>query len=54
MWNTLYRLHLRGSCGAEMLNKENESNLRKEYEAVGRAEAKMLLRGIVVNENWGY
>jgi hypothetical protein len=37
-----------------MLNKENESNLRKEYEAVGRAEAKMLLRGIVVDENWGY
>jgi hypothetical protein len=54
MWDTLYRLHLHGSCGAGMFNKENKSNLQQEYEAVGRAEAKMLLRGIVVSENWGY
>jgi hypothetical protein len=54
MWDNLYRLHLHGSCGAGMFDKDNESKLRKEYEAVGRAEAKMLLRGIVVDENWGY
>jgi hypothetical protein len=54
MWDTLYRLHLHGSCGAGMFNKENERNLRKEYEAIGRTEAKMLLRGIVVSEDWGY
>jgi hypothetical protein len=54
MWDTLYRLHLHGSCGAGMFNKDNEGNLRNEYEAVGRTEAKMLLRGLVVNENWGY
>lgn len=56
MWADLYHLHLQGSCGPGIFDKTKEDELRREYDAIGRAEAEMMLRGfdVVLNEDWGY
>ena len=55
MWYNLQRLHLHGGFGIGMFNPGSEDELRQVYEAVGRAEAEMLVRNLdVANENWGY
>lgn len=55
MWYDLNRLHLHGGFGIGMFDPGSEDELRRVYEAVGRAEAEMLARGLdVANEDWGY
>lgn len=52
MWHDLNRLHLHGGFGIGMSDPGSEDELRRVYEAVGRAEAEMLSRGLdVANEN---
>jgi hypothetical protein len=53
MWYDLYRLRLQGGCGIIISDPKDETVLRRECEATGRAEAEMLLRGLdVANEQW--
>ncbi|USW54068.1 hypothetical protein Slin15195_G073870 [Septoria linicola] len=60
MWDTLYRLHLHGPDGWEKdvdsFSEEKMRDFRKDYDAVGTAEAEMFVQGIdaVVHENWGF
>jgi len=55
MWYDLDRLLLHGGFGIGMFDPGSEDELRRVYEAVGRAEAEMLVRGLdVANEDWGY
>lgn len=55
MWSDLNRSHLHGGCGIGIFDPENQDKLRRLYEAAGRAEAEMLIRGLgVANEEWGY
>lgn len=55
MWYDLNRLHLHGGFGIGMFDPGNGEELRQVYEAVGRAEAEMLVRGLdVADEDWGY
>jgi hypothetical protein len=60
MWATLYRLHLHGPDGweneVESLDEGRVHELRQHFEAVGRVEAEMLVRGFdaVTSEHWGF
>lgn len=54
MWADLNHIHLYGGCGPSMFDKNNEDELRRVYDTIGRAEAEMLLRSLVANEHWGY
>jgi hypothetical protein len=55
MWQDLNRQHLHGGFGIGIFDPDGEGELRRVHEAVGRAEAEMLIRGLdVANENWAY
>jgi hypothetical protein len=55
MWYDLYRLRLQGGCGIIISDPKDETVLRRECEATGRAEAEMLLRGLdIANEQWDF
>ena len=44
MWCDLYKSHLHGGCGIGIFDLEHQDELRRTYEAAGRAEAEMLIR----------
>jgi hypothetical protein len=55
MWYDLYKSHLHGGCGIGIFDPEHQDELRRTYEAAGRAEAEMLIRDFgVVDEQRGY
>jgi hypothetical protein len=59
MWDDLYRLHLHGQDPWEKSgapNKDEVQERRDRFEAIGRTEAEMFVRGFdaVVHEYWGY
>lgn len=55
MWYDLNRSHLHGGFGIGMFHPGSEDELRRLYDAVGRALAEMLICGLgVANEEWGY
>lgn len=57
MWDTLHRLHLHGSDSWERsvgsFKQEEIDELRQTFAAIGRAEAEMFFRGMVLAD-WGY
>ncbi|KAL7950439.1 hypothetical protein V8C42DRAFT_120000 [Trichoderma barbatum] len=59
MWSDLYRPHMRGSNGWEIIGEpvpeDKQSEMRQHYAAIGTVEAKLYVRGLGgVTENWGY
>lgn len=57
MWDSLYRLHLHGNDSWEYevgsFDEQKVYGFRRDYAAIGCAEAEMYLRGMVPG-NWGY
>ncbi|SMR53991.1 unnamed protein product [Zymoseptoria tritici ST99CH_1A5] len=57
MWDTLHRLHLQGRDGweaeVETLTESRRSKLREHFTAIGSAEAKLFVNGLVGAE-WGF
>lgn len=60
MWSTLYKLHLHGPSPWDRWCKDAESyeeykfNRQREHQVIGRAEAVMFVRGLVITEYSGY
>jgi hypothetical protein len=58
IWQYVVRfvqIPLTGGCGVIISDPKDETVLRRECEATGRAEAEMLLRGLdIANEQWGF
>jgi hypothetical protein len=55
MWYDLNKAHMHGVCGIGIFDPEHQDEFRRMYEAAGRAEGAMLLRGLdVANEEMGY
>lgn len=60
MWDTLYRLHLHGPDWWERevgsFDEAKKDDFRRHFEAIGRGEAEMFVRGfdVVTGKHWAY
>ncbi|KAL7939010.1 hypothetical protein V8C35DRAFT_289901 [Trichoderma chlorosporum] len=59
VWSDMYRPHLRGSNGWEMVGEpipqDKQAKMRQHYTSIGTVEANLYVLGLGgVTENWGY